>query len=267
MIRKTLIILLSLIFGLFFSQDKTEIAFKKAIEYGYINSPYLIPLNINNKYLFTNSETLYFAAQEEIGKEDSESLKNWLLKNYQNHKLIFKNGKALEILDFENKKVINIQKIKKIKSNIDSKHLISGLKKLAFETKENDEIGNKFYKQRFELAQKIKLENLNFTTSEVKFLDYLSGEFYSEEMKLADLGNIKDFENSKEIFDLWKKRIEDKKTLYIKSKKEVQYLNKKFIKKYFKKYGNNYIIALFDFGVLFYVSDLDGTTHFGGFAN
>ncbi len=250
-----------------FCQDKTIQNFENAINEGYINSPTLIPISVihNNvkKYFLSDTETLYYAFETETNQKNPDSLKKIILKNKTNQTFEFANLKSLEIIGFYEEKIINPKKIEKINRFINRKKILNGLQKLQNQKKYNSNAYQKYYKQRVIVRDRI-LNEKEFNYDEKTLLDYLATNITTDESKLSDLGNWALFVNSQEIFSLWNKEIFYYKIQY----SELQNIEKKLNEKYVilpkKRFGSDYIVALFEYGANFFVSDLNGVIYFGG---
>lgn len=254
-----------------FSQDKTVQNFENAINEGYINSPTLIPIyvienNKEKKYFLSDTETLYSAFEKELNQTNSDSLKKYILKNKSNQTFEFKNINALEIIGINRRKNINPKEIRKINKYIERKKILNGLQELQNKKKQNSRSYDQYYKQRMIIRDRI-LNEKEFNNDEKKLLGYLATNITTDENTISDLGNWASFENSNKIFELWNKEISIYKNKYAESEKIENELNEKFVIQPEKKFGSNYIVALFKYGVNFYVSDLNGVTYFRGIIN
>lgn len=250
-----------------FSQNKTIQNFENAINAGYINSPTLIPITVINnnqkKYFLSNTESLYYAIEVEKNQTNSDSLKQIILKNKLNQTFEFSNPEALEIIGFNKRKNVNSKDIKRTNNYINRKKILTGLKKLQIQKKLNSEYYDSYYKQRLIVRDKL-VNTKEFNNNEIKLFDYLATNITTDESKISELGMWAAFENSNKIFEIWNQKIAIHKNKYADSKKIEKELSEKFVLKPHKKIGSNYFIALFKYGINFYVSDLDGTTHFRG---
>ncbi|KMQ67781.1 hypothetical protein ACM44_14760 [Chryseobacterium koreense CCUG 49689] len=254
-----------------FSQDKTVQNFENAINEGYINSPTLIPIyvienNKEKKYFLSDTETLYSAFEKELNQTNSDSLKKYILKNKSNQTFEFKNINALEIIGINRRKNINPKEIRKINKYIERKKILNGLQELQNKKKQNSRSYDQYYKQRMIIRDRI-LNEKEFNNDEKKLLGYLATNITTDENTISDLGNWASFENSNKIFELWNKEISIYKNKYAESEKIENELNEKFVIQPEKKFGSNYIVALFKYGVNFYVSDLNGVTYFRAIIN
>ena len=263
----TTFFLLFLYLNLFPQDDKTVKNFENAINKGYINSPTLIPITIvankEKKHFLSNTESLYYAAEKEINEKNSDSIKNYLFKNISNQTYEFNNLEALEIIRYYDSKSINFKQIEKIDKYIKRKKIIDRLHKLNDQKKYNYESYKKFYKQKLIIRDQILLgKQLN--RDDRKLLDYLATNIITDDNDISELGMWANYENSKNIFDLWKKEIHFYKLEYSKHKNVENKLIENFVNIPKKKFGSNYYVALFKYGVLFFVSDLDGITYFEG---
>lgn len=265
---KTLLLLVFIPFLKSFSQDKTVENFEKAIEDGYINSPTLIPISVSHnnekKYFLSDTESLYYATEIEFNQKNIDSLKSIILRNFNTQNFRFNNLKSLEIISFSNSKNINEKELKKISQIIPRKKIIAGLIKLSKQQKINSSAYDKYYSERLVIKNKI-LQNLpNLNEDEKKFLEYLAINITTDNEDIKHMGMWAEFNTANQIFNLWNESIKKEKINY----GNLEELEKKLIEKYVtipkKKYGVIYIIALFKYGVNFYISDLNGTTYFGG---
>lgn len=250
-----------------FGQDKTIQNFEIAVKEGYINSPTLIPISVINnnekKYFLSDTETLYYAFETETNQKNPDSLKIIILKNKTTQTFEFENPKSLEIIGFDQEKIINPKKIEKINRFINRKKILNRLQKLQNQKKYNNNAYQKYYKQRLIVRDRI-LSEKEFNYDEKILLDYLATNITTDENKISDLGNWASFENSNEIFKLWNKEISIYKIQYSELQNIENKLNEKYVILPMKKFGSDYIVALFKYGVNFFVSDLNGVIYFGG---
>lgn len=266
------ILTISLLFSFLnlFCQNKTIQNFENAINAGYINSPTLIPISVINnnvkKYFLSDTETLYYAFEAEMGQTNFDSLKKYILENKLNQTFEFRNPKSLEIIGIDRKKSINSKNIDKINKYIDRKKIVNGLQKLQNQKKYNNEAYDMYYKQRLIVRDRI-LAKKEFNNQEKDLINYLATNITTDENKISDLGKWASFANSNETFELWNNEISIYKNQYSESQNIENKLNEKFVILPKKKYGSDYIVALFKYGVNFFVSDLNGVTYFGGIVN
>lgn len=103
--------------------------------------------------------------------------------------------------------------------------------------------------------------------NEKTFLNYVATNVSTDENKIEEMGIWGSFETVNKVFSLWNKNVLPYKKQHDSLQNIENQLNEKYVKTPYKKYGANYIIALFKYGASFYVSDLDGVTHFQGIIN
>ncbi|OJX33932.1 MAG: hypothetical protein BGO86_01920 [Chryseobacterium sp. 36-9] len=265
---KAILFLIIIPFFKVFSQDKTIINFETAIKEGYINSPTLIPITVSNnnerKYFLSDTETLYYVTQIEYKQENSDSLKSIILRNSKTQNFTFNNPKALELIGFYKRKNIQNDELLRIYNFIRRKKIIPGLIELSKQQKNNSNAYNKYYSKRLIIKDNIIQNHKGLNENEKKFLENLATNIITDDEDIRNMGGLAQFNTAYQILNLWYKNIKNEKEDY----KNLEILEAKLITKYItipkKKFGSNYFLALFKYGVSFYVSDLDGTTHFGG---
>lgn len=247
-----------------FSQVKNEAAFNFAITNSMGNSPSLIPITVvdkktkNEKFYLTNVESLFWATELECEIKNVDSLKNIILRNSSSQTFEFKKKEALETIEFYKKKSIDIIQINKIYKLIKRKKIIKGIENLKNQISINHKLLDDFSVKRYEIKDSIIKAMPELTKQQIKFLDYLAFETYSPDYSINQFGNMVNFEGAENLLKLWKKATLNEWQLITKNLKKRDKIFEKYVTKYHKKYRNNYLVALFKYGVIFYVSDLNG---------
>lgn len=247
-----------------FSQVKNEAAFNFAITNSMGNSPTLIPITVidkktkNEKSYLTDVESLCWATELEFEIKNPDSLKNNILRNGSSQTFEFKKAEALEAIEFYRKKSVDVIKINEIDKIIKKKNIINGIENLKNQTSINHKLLNDFSIKRYEIKDSIIKAMPELTKQQIKFLDYLAFETYSPDYSINQLGNMSNFEGADYLLKLWKKATLNEWQVITKNLKIRDKIFEKYVTKYHKKFWNNYLVALFKYGIVFYVSDYNG---------